>query len=75
MPGDESGLDSTVDETNRARLANEKVVGDLADGRSEGIIVGAHHQEQLVLCGRQVRIQRTLLAPMQEAAQPVAKGQ
>ena len=67
--GDESGGVGTVHETHSAVMAQEEVVGDLADGRTAPIAATPNGQKQLVLGGRQAGGFRLLLAPSFEMAE------
>ena len=67
---DEASRVGPVHQSDRTVVAQEEVVGNLADGRSPGVGVAADGQQQLVLRRRQARLLGLLLAPAQEPAQP-----
>jgi hypothetical protein len=69
---DEPGGDGAVHELDDAVMAQEQVVGDLAD-RRRAAAVAADCEEQLVLGRRQSDLLGLVLAPSLEAAQPVAE--
>ncbi|HEY5431632.1 MAG TPA: hypothetical protein VIK04_21140 [Solirubrobacteraceae bacterium] len=72
---DKAGRLSAVNQADGAVVAQDKVVGDLANRRSEGIAVASHGEEQLVLRGGQAARSGLLLAPMQEAPETRTKLQ
>jgi hypothetical protein len=67
----ESGLAGAVDELDDAVVAQQEMVGDLADRRRA--TVPADGEKQLVLGGRQSRALRLSLAPAKELAETVAE--
>lgn len=72
---DEARGIGAVDETDGGVMAQEQVVGDLADRRSPWIRVAADGEQELMLGRRQPGGCRLLLAPAQEATQPGAQGE
>ncbi len=69
---DERGRLGPVDESDHAVVAEQEVVGHLADGR-RAARVSAHREQQLVLRGRDAGVDRLLLAPVQELPELVAE--
>jgi hypothetical protein len=69
-PGDQTCSVSTVDETDRAVVEKEQVVGDLADGRATRITVSTYRQQELMLGGSEIRGAGLALAPTFEMPQP-----
>ncbi len=61
----EARRDSAVDELHGAVVAQQQMVGHVADGRRRS--VAAHGEQQLMLRARQPHGLRLLLAPVEEA--------
>ncbi len=72
---DEACSVSSVDEADRAVMAQQEVVGHFADCGAPGIGMPADREQQLVLCGRQARRPRLALAPALELPEPGAQGE
>ena len=70
---DETGGLGAVDELHRAVVTQEQMVGDVADGRAERVVVAADGEEQLVLRRREPGFACLALAPAEEAAQAVTE--
>ena len=51
LAGDQPGGIGAVDQFDGAVVAQEQVVGDLADGRSAGVVMAADGEQQLMLAG------------------------
>jgi hypothetical protein len=66
---------STVDETHRAVVAQQQVVGHLANGWALGIAVPSDGKQQLVLSGRQAGGARLLFAPPLKVPKPGSQGE
>jgi len=66
---------STVDETHRAVVAQQQVVGHLANGWAFGIAVPSYGKQQLVLSGRQAGGARLLFAPTLKVPKPGSQGE
>jgi hypothetical protein len=62
-----------VDEADRAVMAEEQVLRDVADGGAPRVVVAADGEQELVLGRRQPGRRRLPLAPAQEAPQPGAE--
>lgn len=73
--GDETGGVSSVDQPDRTVVAEQEIVGQLADGRPPGVVMAFHGQKELVLGRCQARRPGLLLAPALEAAQGGAQSQ
>ena len=73
LAADQPGGIGAVDELDGAVVAEEQVVGDLADGRSAGVIVAMDGEEQLMLVRGQPGRLGLLFAPAQEATEPVSQ--
>jgi hypothetical protein len=71
-PSNQPGGISTVNETDRAVVEKEQVVGDLADGRATKITVSTYRQQELMLGGSEIRGAGLALAPTFEMPQPSA---
>ena len=69
-PAHDACLHRPVDQPDRAVVANQQRVGDVADGRAPPVVVAADREQQLVLRRREPLGAGLLLAPTQEAAQP-----
>jgi hypothetical protein len=67
---DETGGFGPIDETDRAVVAKEQVVGDVADRRSACVATPANGQHELVLGRRESDRTRLLLGPSEEAPEP-----
>src|SRR5947207_15980152 len=72
VPFDQARLSCPVDESDDAVVPEKEMLGDLADRRGAAGMP-ADGQQQLVLGGRDPRVERLLLAPVHEASEPVAK--
>ena len=72
-PADEPGPLGPVDELDDGVVAQEEVVGEIADRRTA--LVPPHGEQELVLCRGQPSSLRLLLAPAQEAAEAVAEAE
>jgi hypothetical protein len=70
---DEAEALGAIDELDHAVVAQEEVVGDVADRRRSAMT--SNRQEQLVLRPREADGLRLVLAPVEEPAEPVAEGQ
>ena len=68
-PLDQLGRDGPVDQPDGTVVAQQQVVGDLADGRATAIGMPPDGQQQLVLRRGQPGPLRLLLAPADEPAQ------
>jgi hypothetical protein len=73
--GYEAGGLGAIDQPDRAVVAQQQVVGDVADRRPARVRMTADREEELVLCGSEPGRARLLLAPAQEPAQARAKLQ
>ncbi len=69
-PLDQLGRHGPVHQPDGAVVAEQEVVGHLADGRAAAVRMSPDGQQQLVLRRRQPGGFRLLLAPAEEAAQP-----
>ena len=74
-PFDQLGRHGPVHQTDRAVMAQEQIVGRFADGRATAVRMSTDGEEQLMLCGRQTRFLRLLLAPAEEATESGPQGQ
>lgn len=64
----------TVDEPHDAVVAQQQVIGDIADRRGAAGMP-AYREQQLILGGRDAGGNRLLFAPVDEASELIAKGQ
>lgn len=64
----------TVDEAHHAVVAQQQVIGDIADGGGAPGMP-AYREEQLILRGRDAGGNGLLFAPVHEAPELIAKGQ
>jgi hypothetical protein len=69
----ESRLLGAVNQLDRTVVAQQKVVGDVADARRAAVT--ANREQQLVLCGRDADVSSLLLAPVKEPPESVAEVQ
>ena len=70
---DEPRVRGAVDELHCAVVAEEEVVGDVADRGTARITMAPDRQQQLVLCRRDALGLRSLFAPTQEPAETGAE--
>ena len=68
-PSDQTNGLCAIDETDRAVVTKEQVVGHLPDGRPPRVTVPAHGQHELMLGGCQTCGSSLLFAPSLEATQ------
>jgi len=73
-PGPAPGLDP-VREFHGRVVAEKKVIGDVADGRTVRVVVPADREQQLVLHVGEAHSPGLLLAPVIEATQVGTKGE
>jgi hypothetical protein len=71
IPLDQTGGLRTINESDRAVVAQQEVVRDIADRGTGWIWMAPDGKQQLVLSGRQILRPRLLLAPAQERRRPV----
>jgi len=74
-PPHEPSLFGSIDELDRAVVAQEEMVGDVADGGRRLVFVAADGEEQLVLLPGETGGAGLLVAPVQEAAQRRAEAE
>ena len=72
-PRDQSCRLGSINELDRAVVAQQKLVRDIPDRGAVGAAVPADREQQLVLGGRQPGVLGLLLAPVQEASQTGAQ--
>lgn len=72
-PADEASRLGSVDQADDTVVAEEEVVGDLADGGCWAVAVTSYRQEQLVLGRREASGTGLALAPAFEVAKPGAQ--
>ena len=72
-PADEPGGLRSVDQPDRAVMAQEQVLGHVADRRTAPIGMTSNGEQQLMLGRRDAGRLGLLLAPAQEAAEPGAE--
>ena len=73
-PFDESRAHRSVDQPDDAVVPQQEVIRHLTDRRGT-TAVAPDREQQLVLGGRDAGVDRLLLAPVQEAPQPVPEGE
>lgn len=72
---DETRRFGAVHQLDRTVVTQEKLVGDITDGRVVGSGMPSHREQQLMLHRRHPELRRLVLAPAQEPAQRRAEGQ
>lgn len=72
---DQAVADGTVDQPDRAVVAQHQIVGDFADGRSGGVRMTPYREQELVLGWRQTSCLGLMVTPADEAAQAGAQLQ
>lgn len=65
----------TVNETDRAVVTEQQIVGNLTDGRASWVVVTPDSQQELVMGRREPSGARLLFAPPLEVAQPSPQRQ